>query len=174
MANVFGTDNDDTIDSLDGVTNSADTIYGKDGDDTIFGLGGDDTIFAGDGNDWVIGGDGEDNIFGNAGNDALKGGGGADHLDGGSGNDTLGGGSGADALNGGTGTDTVNYNDPLWASWSPANRSGPGRHGRGRHALQYRESHRLVVRRFPLRQRRRQCPERVGATTSCAAPAPTP
>jgi Ca2+-binding RTX toxin-like protein len=111
MANVFGTDNDDTLDAADGVTNGSDTIYGKDGDDLIFGLGGDDVIFAGDGQDWIIGGDGQDDIFGNADNDALKGGGGADHLDGGLGNDTIGGGGGADVLNGGTGIDTANYDD---------------------------------------------------------------
>jgi Ca2+-binding RTX toxin-like protein len=61
MANVFGTDNPETLDANDGVTNGADSIFGLGGDDIIFGLGG---------------------------NDELKGGGGADTLNGGSGTDT--------------------------------------------------------------------------------------
>jgi Ca2+-binding RTX toxin-like protein len=61
MATVSGTNASETINSLDGVTNGADSIFGFDGNDTIFGLGG---------------------------NDAIKGGGGADAINGGSGTDT--------------------------------------------------------------------------------------
>jgi Ca2+-binding RTX toxin-like protein len=84
MATVHGNDSDNWIDAWDGVTNSADNIYGHEGDDTIFGLGGDDII---------------------------KGGGGDDTVYGGSGADTLKGGGGADTLNGGTGIDTASYAD---------------------------------------------------------------
>jgi Ca2+-binding RTX toxin-like protein len=84
MANVYGTDFSETIDSWDGVTNGADQIFGYGGHDTIWGLGGADSIFGGDGND---------DIFGGSGSDMLKGGGGADDL------------------NGGTGTDEANYSD---------------------------------------------------------------
>src|SRR6188768_1636796 len=61
MAQIEGTDNPETLNGADGVTNGADVILGFGGDDTILGLGG---------------------------NDELKGGGGADQLDGGSGTDT--------------------------------------------------------------------------------------
>jgi len=47
MANVFGTDNPETLDAADGVTSGADMIFGFNGDDIIFGLGGNDTIWAG-------------------------------------------------------------------------------------------------------------------------------
>jgi hypothetical protein len=36
MANVFGTDNSETLNAFDGVTNGADTIFGFGGNDTIF------------------------------------------------------------------------------------------------------------------------------------------
>jgi serralysin len=60
MANVFGTDNPETINALDGVTNGADTIFGFGGDDTIFGLGGNDLILGGNGADAINGGSGTD------------------------------------------------------------------------------------------------------------------
>lgn len=61
MANVLGTENSETLNGADGVTNGPDDIYG---------LGGDDFL------------------YGNGGNDMLKGGAGADSLNGGSGIDT--------------------------------------------------------------------------------------
>jgi Ca2+-binding RTX toxin-like protein len=60
MANVFGTDNPETIDFSDGVTNSSDVIFGFGGDDTIFGLGGNDEIKGGGGADAINGGSGVD------------------------------------------------------------------------------------------------------------------
>jgi Ca2+-binding RTX toxin-like protein len=60
MANVFGTDNSETINALDGVTNAADTIFGFGGNDTIFGLGGNDLILGGSGADTIDGGSGTD------------------------------------------------------------------------------------------------------------------
>ncbi|NGO54217.1 hypothetical protein [Allomesorhizobium camelthorni] len=56
MANVFGTDNPETLDANDGVTNGADTIFGFGGDDTIFGLGGNDELKGGGGADTLNGG----------------------------------------------------------------------------------------------------------------------
>jgi len=84
MAYVYGTNGNNWIDAADGVTNSADTIYGYEGNDTMFGLGG---------------------------ADLMKGGGGDDELNGGSGSDTLKGGGGADTLNGGSDLDTASYSD---------------------------------------------------------------
>jgi Ca2+-binding RTX toxin-like protein len=60
MANVFGTDNPETLNATDGVTNGADTIFGFGGDDTIFGLGGNDEIKGGGGADIINGGSGTD------------------------------------------------------------------------------------------------------------------
>jgi Ca2+-binding RTX toxin-like protein len=57
---VLGTNNSETIDALDGVTNGADTIYGFGGNDTIFGLGGRDEIKGGGGADAINGGGGSD------------------------------------------------------------------------------------------------------------------
>ena len=37
MATVDGTNNSETLDALDGVTNGGDTIHGHGGDDYIFG-----------------------------------------------------------------------------------------------------------------------------------------
>jgi Ca2+-binding RTX toxin-like protein len=62
MATVTGTDNSETIDGADGVTNSADTILGLGGNDTIFGLGGNDTIKGGGGADTINGGSGIDTV----------------------------------------------------------------------------------------------------------------
>jgi Ca2+-binding RTX toxin-like protein len=60
MANVFGTDNPETLNLFDGVTNSADTIFGFGGNDDIFGLGGNDLILGGAGADSINGGSGTD------------------------------------------------------------------------------------------------------------------
>ena len=61
MANlVHGTDNAETINALDGVTNGYDLIYGYGGNDSIFGLGGDDYIVGGTGADALNGGTGSD------------------------------------------------------------------------------------------------------------------
>jgi len=62
MANVFGTDNPETIDAADGVTAGADMIFGFNGDDIIFGLGGNDTILGGNGADIINGGSGNDMV----------------------------------------------------------------------------------------------------------------
>ena len=60
MANVYGTDSSELINSVDGVTSGADFIFALGGDDTIFGLGGDDTIKGGGGADTINGGSGRD------------------------------------------------------------------------------------------------------------------
>ncbi|MCP4385793.1 MAG: calcium-binding protein [Hyphomicrobiales bacterium] len=90
MANVVGTDNSETLNGADGVTNGPDDIYG---------LGGDDFL------------------YGNGGNDMLKGGGGADALNGGSGVDTAnytGSGEGVTVnLNTGTGAGGTAEGDTL-------------------------------------------------------------
>lgn len=62
MATVNGTDNPETIDRADGVTDDADAIFGFDGDDTIFGFGGNDTIKGGGGADTINGGAGIDTV----------------------------------------------------------------------------------------------------------------
>src|SRR5262245_66014411 len=60
MANVYGTDNPETLNASDGVTNGADTIFGYGGNDAIFGLGGNDEIKGGGGADAINGGSGTD------------------------------------------------------------------------------------------------------------------
>src|SRR5262245_37457819 len=60
MANVFGTDSAEILNADDGVTNSADTIFGFGGNDAIFGLGGNDLILGGSGTDAIVGGSGTD------------------------------------------------------------------------------------------------------------------
>jgi hypothetical protein len=57
---VYGTNNSETIDVLDGVTNGDDIIYGYDGNDSIWGLGGSDTLIGGAGADGLNGGPGTD------------------------------------------------------------------------------------------------------------------
>jgi Ca2+-binding RTX toxin-like protein len=57
---VYGTNNSETINAFDGVTNGADTIYGFGGNDTISGLGGNDEIKGGGGADAINGGSGID------------------------------------------------------------------------------------------------------------------
>jgi Ca2+-binding RTX toxin-like protein len=63
MADVFGTDNSETLNAADGVTNGADNIWGYGGDDVIFGLGG---------NDYIVGGSGADHLDGGAGSDRVS------------------------------------------------------------------------------------------------------
>jgi Ca2+-binding RTX toxin-like protein len=60
MATVSGTEKSDVLNSLDGVTNGVDYVYGLGGDDTIFGLGGNDRLFGGEGADHLDGGAGSD------------------------------------------------------------------------------------------------------------------
>jgi Ca2+-binding RTX toxin-like protein len=48
MATIYGNWLPNTLDSNDGVTNGADTIFGYDGSDTIYGWGGDDFIWGGE------------------------------------------------------------------------------------------------------------------------------
>ena len=63
MAIVYGTNNSETINASDGVTELADTIYGYGGNDTILGLGGNDLIIGGAGGDAIDGGDDIDTAF---------------------------------------------------------------------------------------------------------------
>lgn len=100
MAIVNGTSASETIDQLDGVTNSSDRIGGLGGNDTIYGLGGNDSIHGDAGNDVVYAGSGNDSIYGDAGTDFLYGEAGddtfvtadakaLDHVEGGAGTDWL-------------------------------------------------------------------------------------
>jgi Ca2+-binding RTX toxin-like protein len=57
---VYGTNNSETINFLDGVTLVNDQIFGYDGNDSIFGLAGDDYIVGGAGADALDGGPGSD------------------------------------------------------------------------------------------------------------------
>jgi Ca2+-binding RTX toxin-like protein len=57
---VKGTNQSETIDAADGVSNGIDFIFGLDGNDTIFGLGGNDIIDGGAGADTIDGGTGND------------------------------------------------------------------------------------------------------------------
>jgi Ca2+-binding RTX toxin-like protein len=68
MAIVFGTNNSETINFKDGVTESADLILANGGDDVVFGHGGNDVILGMDGNDMLIGGAGADQLDGGSGN----------------------------------------------------------------------------------------------------------
>ena len=60
MAIVKGTDEAETLNALNGVTNGNDTILGHGGDDNILGLGGNDVIIGGAGADHINGGSGAD------------------------------------------------------------------------------------------------------------------
>jgi hypothetical protein len=56
MANVVGTDNSETLNGADGVTNRPDEIYGLGGDDFLYGNGGNDMLKGGGkGNDDLTG-----------------------------------------------------------------------------------------------------------------------
>jgi Ca2+-binding RTX toxin-like protein len=132
MADVYGTNGWETIDGSDGVTNSADTIFGYLGNDVIFGLGGNDTIKGGGGADSINGGIGSDTveytdstvgvivnlkenhgINGTAQGDTfssvenITGSGQGDSLTGSDGNNTLKGLEGNDHLEGGLGADVL-------------------------------------------------------------------
>ena len=95
--------------------------------ETVLGmLEGNDELFGGSGNDLIYGNGGDDRLYGNAGDDQLFGGHGNDVLEAGSGTDILTGGSGSDAFifstNGGTNTindfatieDKLQLDDALW------------------------------------------------------------
>jgi Ca2+-binding RTX toxin-like protein len=85
---VTGTNGDDTIDCTN--ASPGKTIFGGDGNDTITGTAFNDTIFGGNGNDTVTGGPGDDFIEGGNGNDTLTGSDGNDTVrDEGDGNDTI-------------------------------------------------------------------------------------
>lgn len=72
---IEGTDQNDT---LYGIDNTNDLIFGYDGNDTIYGGDGDDCIFGGDGKDELYGNDGDDKLYGGSGNDKMYGGEGDD------------------------------------------------------------------------------------------------
>jgi len=63
----IGTVGDDPITG----NNSANTIWGLDGNDTLSGSGGNDTLLGGNGNDRLTGGSGNDILDGGSGNDTL-------------------------------------------------------------------------------------------------------
>lgn len=63
MAKIYGTNNLDVINFLNGAT---------DGDDTIYGYGGADWLSGGDGNDTLVGGEGADYLFGGNGIDTTN------------------------------------------------------------------------------------------------------
>jgi Ca2+-binding RTX toxin-like protein len=133
MANVYGTDSSETINAADGVTNSADTIFGFGGNDNIYALGGNDEIKGGGGADYIDGGSGIDTanysdswtgVSVNLGAGAIGSGGTAqgdilvnvenvtgssyaDTLIGNAGNNVLAGLEGNDVLKGGGGADAV-------------------------------------------------------------------
>ena len=115
MANLNGTENDDTIygtldpDFIMGLAGN-DTVLAAKGDDIVFGNQGNDVIYGGQGSDTVYGGQNEDLLLGNLGDDILLGNMGADVLYGGQGNDTLFGGQGDDYLSGDLGDDII-YGD---------------------------------------------------------------
>jgi Ca2+-binding RTX toxin-like protein len=88
MAFGFGYNGNDTVMGLD---NANDLIYGGLGNDSLFGLANDDHLFGQGGADKLYAGLGVDHLFGGDGNDTLDGGGGSgpdgDHLTGGRGGD---------------------------------------------------------------------------------------
>ena len=94
---------------------------GLDGLGYAVGYGGNDTLtgidnamnmlFGGDGNDVLIGRAHRDHLFGQHGNDTLHGNGGDDVLSGGDGDDLLQGGTGSDLLTGGRGADSFVFAD---------------------------------------------------------------
>ena len=81
-------------------------VIAGNGDDSVKGSQSANTIYGGNGNDFLDGGAGNDSLYGDLGNDTLKGGKGNDQLDGGDGNDVIYGGQGKDTLTGGNGSDT--------------------------------------------------------------------
>jgi serralysin len=72
MAIVYGTAKSETLNALDGVTNGADLIFGRDGNDNIYGLGGNDEIWGGHGADHIDGGSGIDTAnYSDSGEDVI-------------------------------------------------------------------------------------------------------
>ncbi|CAD5927574.1 calcium-binding protein [Planktothrix agardhii] len=97
-------------DSITG-SESADIVYGDEGDDRIEGLGGADLFYGGPGNDFLSGGAGQNGLLGGDGADTLQGGESADGVNGNRGDDVIFGGGGNDFLRGGRGNDIVNGED---------------------------------------------------------------
>jgi Ca2+-binding RTX toxin-like protein len=142
MAIVHGTDGWDWLDYSAGVTDNADTVYGRGGTDVLYGHGGGDTLIGGEGVDALDGGAGNDTasyVYSDEGvivdlvtgqgeggpydNDYLEsienltGSPHADWLAGDNGSNVLSGEGGDDFLKGGGGADTLNgsYNNDTLA-----------------------------------------------------------
>ena len=96
---MHGTSAGETIDGLD---NQADRLYGEGGNDTLRGKRGNDQLYGGDGNDTLDGGRGADILDGGAGDDVLT----TYYKDGGS---QFRGGTGNDTLSGSYRNDTYHY-----------------------------------------------------------------
>jgi Ca2+-binding RTX toxin-like protein len=115
---IYGYEGDDTLDGGVGYSHDMlaggsgqDSLFGRAGDDTLFGEAGNDKLFGGDGNDKMWGGTGDDWMTGENGDDQMVGDDGIDTLFGGDGNDKMWGGAGADNLSGGNGNDILNGGD---------------------------------------------------------------
>jgi Ca2+-binding RTX toxin-like protein len=102
---VTGTNGNDTI--ACGGASRGKKIIGRAGNDTITGTAFHDTINGGRGNDTLTGGGRGDILTGGRGSDTMTGGAGRDTLSGGRGSDTVSGSGGNDVLNGGLGIDTL-------------------------------------------------------------------
>ena len=88
--NIFGNDNDDSIQVMSLANGTALQVFGGNGNDTILvdsSVTGGVTLDGGADNDLLVGGSGADNLAGGSGNDSLDGGDGEDTLAGGTGND---------------------------------------------------------------------------------------
>lgn len=82
-------------------------VTGMNTADKLFGDQGNDRLLSGDGSDQLSGGDGNDYLSGEAGNDSLNGDAGKDELHGGGGDDQLTGGANDDVLHGDAGNDQL-------------------------------------------------------------------
>lgn len=101
-------------DSLKGLDDQSNSLYGLGGDDTLEGGNLNDLLYGGTGNDLLLGREGQNHLFGEDGNDYLSGRSGDDSLDGGLGHDTLYGGNGGnDTLIGGLGDDELSVGSGL-------------------------------------------------------------
>lgn len=109
LANLWGTDADDTNDTLQGhralvgptvvwLGAGGDTYVGLGGAEIVCGEAGADSIKGNAGNDVIEGGDGDDTLIGDEGDDQLRGQGGDDVSDGGPSDDTYDGGDGYDSI----------------------------------------------------------------------------